>query len=202
MKKLTIILSILFSVSVYAGDKNTKLEIGEKAVLTDVKMQDVSEENVSLKEAMEENGLLVLFSCNQCPFVLRWENRYAGIKALADKNKVGMIVLNSNYQKRDGDDSFEAMQQKAKDKGYNFYYVLDKESRIANAFGGQTTPHVFLFDGEFKLAYKGAIDDSYKSAEEVKQAYLKNAISSLGNGENVTIAETKPVGCGIKRKID
>lgn len=202
MKKLLIILLVLNSAVLFAGNKSGKLEIGDKAVLTNVKMTSVSEENVSLNDAKKENGLLVLFSCNQCPFVLRWEDRFDDIKEWADNNDVGMIVLNSNYQKRSGDDSFEAMQAKAKEKAYDFYYVLDKESQIANAFGGQTTPHAFLFDGDFKLAYKGAIDDSYKSADDVKQAYLKDAIVRLGSGEKVALTETKPVGCGIKRKVE
>ncbi|MCY1720062.1 redoxin domain-containing protein [Prolixibacteraceae bacterium Z1-6] len=202
MKKLVFVLSVLLSVAVYGSDNNKKLETGDKAVLTDVKMTCVSGESVSLREAKKENGLLVLFSCNQCPFVLRWEGRYNDIKAWADNNDVGMIVLNSNYQKRDGDDSFEAMKAKAKVMGYKFNYVVDKESQIANEFGGQTTPHAFLFDADFRLVYKGAIDDSYKSANEVKEAYLKDAIKSLGTGQKVAVAETKPVGCGIKRKID
>lgn len=201
MKKLLVILIVLTSAVVFAGNSG-KLELGDKAVLIDVKMTEVSGKNISLNDAKKENGLLVLFSCNQCPFVLRWENRFDDIKKWADNNDVGMIVLNSNHQKRSGDDSFENMQAKAKEKGYDFYYVLDNQSRIANAIGGQTTPHAFLFDGNFKLAYKGAIDDSYKSAEDVKQAYLKDAIVSLGAGEKVAVAETKPVGCGIKRKVE
>ena len=202
MKRILLLSIMLLSVTVFAGNKTGKLGIGDKAVLTEIKMVDVSGKSVSLTDAKKENGLLVMFSCNQCPFVLRWEDRYDDVKAWADKNDVGMIVLNSNYQNRSGADSFEAMKEKAKEKDYNFYYVVDKESQIANAFGGQTTPHVFLFDGNFKLSYKGAIDDSYKSAEEVSQAYLKDAISSLGKGEKVTLAETKPVGCSIKRKVD
>lgn len=202
MKKLVFLFLFLLSITVYGGDKNGKLEVGDKAVLTDVKMADVSGKSLSLMDAKKENGLVVLFSCNQCPFVLRWENRFNDIRAWADKNDVGMIVLNANYQKRNGDDSFEAMKTKAKEKGYKFSYVVDRESQIANAFGGQTTPHVFLFDGDFKLAYKGAIDDNYKSADDVTQAYLKDAISSLGVNEKIAIAETKPVGCGIKRKVE
>ena len=202
MSKLLLISLMLLSGVLTAGNKSGKLELGDKAVLTDIKMAEVSGEKVSLNDVIKEKGLLVLFSCNQCPFVLRWEGRYNDIKKWADNNDVGMIVLNSNYQNRDGDDSFEAMQIKAKEKGYNFYYALDKESKIANAFGGQTTPHVFLFDGDLNLSYKGAIDDSYKSADEVKQAYLKDAIKSLGTGDKVVITETKPVGCGIKRKVE
>ncbi len=200
MKRILFFALILVSLNVFG--QNSKLEVGDKASFTEVKLLDVSGEKISLEDAKKENGLLVLFSCNSCPFVLRWEGRYNSIKEWADKNDVGMIVLNSNHQKRDGDDSYEAMQKKASDQGYSFNYVLDEDSKIANSFGGQVTPHAFLFDGDFKLAYKGAIDDSYKSADEVKKAYLKDAISNLGQGERVTLAETKPVGCGIKRKTD
>jgi hypothetical protein len=113
-----------------------------------------------------------------------------------------MIVLNSNHQKRNGDDSFENMKKHAKEKGYNFSYVVDEESQIANAFGGQVTPHAFLFNKEMELVYKGAIDDSYESAESVKKSYVKEAISSLAKGNRIELAETKPTGCGIKRKLD
>lgn len=202
MKSLVFLFVLLLSVSVYAGDKNSQLAIGDKAVLTDVKMTDVSGKSLSLSDVKDENGLLVLFSCNTCPFVLKWESRYNDLKAWADKNDVGMIVLNSNYQKRSGDDSLDAMKEKAENHGYEFYYVVDEESQIANAFGGQTTPHAFLFNSDFKLAYKGAIDDNYDSADDVSKAYLKDAISSLASGKDVAITETKPVGCGIKRKID
>ena len=144
----------------------------------------------------------MLFSCNTCPFVGKWEGRYSDVKAWADKNKVGMIVVNSNYQKRDAEDSMEAMKKHAEAKNYNFYYAVDHESLLANAFGGQTTPHAFLFNGDMALVYKGAIDDNYDSADQVKNAYVKDAISSIAKGQKVSIAETKPVGCSIKRKIE
>lgn len=190
------------SVSVFASNNSGKLAIGDKPVLPEVKMDDVSGIKISLADVKKENGLLVMFSCNTCPFVLQWEDRFPEIKAWADKNKVGMVLLNSNHTKRDGEDSFEAMKKHAKEKGYNFYYALDNESLIANTFGGQTTPHAFLFNSKMELVYKGAIDDSYKSASDVKQPYLKDAITSLSSGKAVAVAETKPVGCSIKRKIE
>jgi len=196
-----ILIKVLEAHVVSAGN-NGKLGIGDKPVLSDVKLDDISGAKISLGDVKKENGLLVLFSSNTCPFVLQWEGRYPELKAWADKNKVGMVVLNSNHQKRDSDDSFEAMKKHAKEKGYNFYYALDDQSIIANNFGGQTTPHAFLFNGKMQLVYKGAIDDSYKSAEEVKQPYLKDAISSLASGKQISVTETKPVGCSIKRKIE
>jgi len=202
MKKLLVLLIIVFSVPVFASNGDGQIGIGSEAKYTDVKMKAVNGEMVSLANVARDNGLLVLFSCNTCPFVMRWEDRYPEIKKWADKNDVGMIVLNSNYKNRDGVDSFEAMKKHAEEKDYNFHYVVDEESRIANAFGGQTTPHAFLFNDEMKLVYKGAIDNNYKSASDVKKHYLKDAIVSLANGEQIAVAETKPVGCSIKRKLD
>ena len=202
MKKIMIIFMLVASISVFASNNSGKLAIGDKPVLPEVKMDDVSGAKISLADVKKENGLLVMFSCNTCPFVLQWEDRFPELKAWADKNKVGMVVLNSNHTKRDGEDSFEAMKKHAKEKGYNFYYALDDQSLIANSFGGQTTPHAFLFNSKMELVYKGAIDDSYKSAKDVKQPYLKDAIASLSSGKVVAIAETKPVGCSIKRKTE
>ena len=202
MKNLVIIFIMLLSVSVIAADGDGKLDLGDKAALVSVKMLDVSGDRISLDDAKKENGLVVIFSCNTCPFVKQWEDRYPMIKEWADNNNVGMIVLNSNYQNRDGVDSYEAMQKHAKEKNYNFNYVVDEESQIANSFGGQTTPHVFLFDNDMQLAYKGAIDDSYESAETVKKAYLKDAIISIANNKEIAVSETKPTGCSIKRKIN
>lgn len=202
MKNLVVLLLAMFILPAFAGNGDGQIGVGEKALYTDVKMLDISGEKVSLEDIKMENGVVVLFSCNTCPFVLRWEDRFPEIKAWADKNKVGMIVVNSNHQKRSGSESFEAMKEHAAEMKYNFRYVLDENSLLANGIGGQTTPHAFLFDGSMTLAYKGAIDDSYKSADDVSEAYLKNAIASLGNGTKVAVAETKPVGCGIKRKVD
>ena len=202
MRKLFFVLAIILGFSNAFAYGLKQLEIGEKAVLTDVKMKDVSGVELSLSDASRENGLLVMFSSNTCPFVIAWESRYNEAKKWADANKVGMIVLNSNYHKRNDADSFENMKKKAKEEGYNFNYVVDKESKIANAFGGQTTPHVFLFNGDMKLVYKGAIDDNYKDAEAVSKAYLKDALDSLGNNKSIAITESKPVGCSIKRKVD
>lgn len=202
MKRILIVLIMVLPVLALASGNSSKLPMGGKAMLPDVKMEEISGMKISLADAKKENGLLVLFSSNACPFVLQWEGRYNDLKTWADKNKVGMVVLNSNHQKRDGDDSFEAMKKHAAEKGYNFTYLLDDESLIANAFGGQTTPHAFLFNSKMELVYKGAIDDNYKSATDVKEPYVKNAIAEMAAGKNVSVPETKPVGCSIKRKIE
>jgi thioredoxin-related protein len=202
MKQIILFFVLVLPVFVLASGNPSQLPLGGRATLTDVKLDDISGAEISLSDMKKENGLLVIFSSNACPFVLQWEGRYNELKSWADQHKVGMVVLNSNHQKRDGDDSFEAMKKHAIDKGYKFNYVLDEESVIANAYGGQTTPHAFLFDSRMELVYKGAIDDNYKSAADVQQPYVKNAIVEISSGKKVSVSETKPVGCSIKRKLE
>jgi len=204
MKKLILFVALMTVASLYAAAQVhlPDFKIGQKAVLTDVKMKDVSGKEYDLNDLKKANGLVVIFSCNTCPFVKMWEDRYPEIKKWADEHQVGMVLVNSNYTKRDGADSFEAMKEHAKEHNYTMPYVVDKDSRLANAFDAKTTPHVFLFDKDFTLVYKGAIDDNYQSAENVKRAYLKNAILELAAGKMVAKSETPPVGCSIKRKID
>lgn len=198
MKKL-FVLMFAISVGITTAYASGKFTIGEKAVLTDVKMTDVSGKKYSIDDVKGDNGVLVLFSSNTCPFVLKWEGRYIETKKWADQHKIGMIVLNSNCSNRSNVDSMEEMKKHAAAKGYNFPYVVDAGSKIANAFVGQTTPHAYLFDKDMKLVYKGAIDDNYDNPSAVKNAYLKDAIAAISNGQAVAVAETKSVGCSIKR---
>lgn len=175
-----------------------ELEIGAKAPMTGVEIQDVSGEMITLDEVAEENGLLVIFSCNTCPWVDRWEDRYNPVANLAKENGIGTIALNPNSSARDKGDGFEDMKERAKDRGYEFYYALDENSKIAEAFGATRTPHIFLFNSDMELVYRGAIDDNARSAENVEEPYLKNAINELTEGKEITVKTSKSLGCTIK----
>lgn len=183
------------------------LAIGAKAPNAKVEMKDVSGQSLSLKDIASDNGLLVIFSCNTCPFVIGrkskdvegWEGRYNEVYGWADKNKVGMVLVNSNAAKRDNGDAFDDMVTHHKEMKFKSHYVLDKNAELADAFGAKTTPHVFLFDKELRLVYKGAIDDNHASAKEVKEHYLKDAIEAMVAGKPITTNETKAIGCSIKR---
>jgi hypothetical protein len=110
------------------------------------------------------------------------------------------VLVNSNEGKRKGADSMEEMKKHAADKNYNSFYAIDENSVLANAFGAKTTPHVYLFDKDMKLVYRGAIDDSEgRNDVTPKENYLKNALDNLAAGKKVNPAETKSVGCSIKR---
>jgi thioredoxin-related protein len=91
------------------------------------------------------------------------------------------------------------MKEHAKKYNYRASYLLDTESKLANSFGAKTTPHIFMFNRENQLVYKGAIDDNYEDINKVKEFYLKEAMEQLANGKKIKVSETNPVGCSIKR---
>lgn len=209
MKKYLLTLAIMAGTAIFFAFRPADIvtiAIGDAAPKADVKMSSIQDKNVSLSELKKTNGLLVIFSCNGCPFVVGgdgsegWEGRYSELSTLASSSNIGMVLINSNEGKRSNGDSMADMKAHAKEKGYSdIVYALDTGSELANAFGGRTTPHVFLFNKDMKLVYKGAIDDNVESAAKVTQPYLKNALTNLSKGAAINPAETKPIGCSIKR---
>ena len=164
-------------------------------------MTSIDGRSHQLDDHFNQNGLLIVFTSNTCPFVVAWEDRYKLVETICKENGIDMLYINSNHKKRLGDDSFEAMQAHAKSMDYQFPYLLDEKSQLANAFGAKTTPHIFLFNTQKKLVYMGAIDDNYASVREVTKFYLKDAIESLVSGKSIQTEETNAVGCSIKRHV-
>ena len=142
---------------------------------------------------------MVMFSCNTCPVVHKYESRTVEICKKALENNIGVILLNPNEAYREKGDSYLDMQEYAKKLGYNWNYVLDNNSIMADAFGATRTPEIFLFNSNGKLAYHGAIDDNANSADAAI-SYMKPAIENLKAGKKIEPEKTKSVGCTIKRK--
>jgi AhpC/TSA family len=176
------------------------LPLGADIPKPDVKMKDVSGSLVSLKEAKAANGLLVMFSCNTCPYVIKNQGRTNVICGYAKGKNIGVILLNANEGGRRSGESFADMQQYARTQEYNWYYALDSENEIADAFGATRTPECFLFNKDGKLVYHGAIDDSPADINEVKRSHLKEAINEMTGGNAVSIKESRSIGCSIRRK--
>ncbi len=203
MKIITMLLtalSLVFVSITATAAVSPELAIGNSAPSVDLKLTDISGKVVSLSDVKKENGLLVIFSCNTCPYVIACEDRYLQLSALCKSNKIGLILVNSNEAKRDGDDSIAEMKAHAKKYKYNFTYAEDPNSMLADAFGATRTPHVFLFDKDMKLQYRGAVDDSVIDASKVEKSFTVNAITALVAGKEISPASTKSIGCGIKRK--
>ncbi|MEZ4916558.1 MAG: thioredoxin family protein [Chitinophagales bacterium] len=206
MKKL-LLLSVLFVAVVSMSfkpeeeevEKYPTLELGAQMPMKGYVMMNVNGDKYELGNAKREKGTLVVFSCNTCPFVIQWEDRYPEIEQIAKATGVEFILVNSNAAKREGDDSFEAMKEHAEAQNYTMPYLVDESSKLANAFGAKTTPHVFLFNADGVLVYKGAIDDNSKSRNEVKEWYLNTALKQLASGREITTPESAAKGCSIKR---
>lgn len=188
------------------NEREEMLKIGATLPGDDIEMLNIDNKEVTLTDIAKEKGLLVIFSCNTCPFVIGngeksegWEKRYPEIGELCDKLDVGMVLVNSNAAKRNAGDSFSDMQERYKAMNYNCYYVLDENSVLADLFGALTTPHVYLFNSEFKLVYRGAIDDNVNKKKDVKEKYLNDALNNMVNGKEIKPETTKQLGCSIKR---
>ena len=175
------------------------LPIGSPIPNPEAKMKDVSGKEVTLKDAKTKKGLLVMFSCNTCPYVIKNQERTLEACQTAMEKGIGVAILNSNEAQRDEADSFESMLEYAKQQGYKWHYLVDKNSSQANAFGANRTPECFLFNGEGKLVYHGAIDDNPSDPGSVGRKHLVVAIDEMNAGKEVTVKESRSVGCSIKR---
>jgi Redoxin len=179
---------------------NNSLPIGSPIPRPEVKMKDISGTEVSLKESVKKNGLLVMFSCNTCPVVKGYQSRTLETCKYAAGKDIGVVLLNSNEATRNDGDSYGDMKDYAKKQRYSFNYVIDNNSVMADAFGANRTPEVFLFNKEGKLVYHGAIDDNPNSPDEVTRKHAIIAIDEMVAGKNITMKETRSVGCSIKRR--
>lgn len=197
MKKIFLAAAAIAAMA-FAG--SGPLPIGSTMPKADVKLKDISGTLVSMKETVQKNGVLVMFSCNTCPYVIRNQQRTLEIAAYAEKNNVGVIILNSNEAQRDDEDSYEAMKAYAKEQGYKWHYVVDANNEVADAFGANRTPECYLFSNELKLVYHGAIDDNPSDENNVSRHHLKEAVNEMVTGKEVSVKESRSVGCAIKRK--
>ena len=187
------------AVALLAFTLNDPLPIGSDMPKADVQLKDISGKEVTLKEAMKQNGLLVMFSCNTCPVVKGYQPRTNEICKYALANKMGVILLNSNEAYRSKGDGYDDMKEYASANNYTWYYAVDKNNELADAFGATRTPECFLFNKEGKLVYHGAIDNNPSDASSVTRKHLKEAIDEVTDGKPVSVKESRSVGCAIKR---
>lgn len=210
MKRIKIISFVLtFSILGFNFIVNNKIEtlsIGSDAPLQDYVMKSTAKKKESLSSLNKENGIIVVFSCNTCPFVIGgenfpgWEKDYNHLSDLANENGIGFVLVNSNESKRKKGDGFKDMLNRADEKSYTMPYLYDSEHQLADAFGAKTTPHVFMFNKDLTLIYEGSIDNTWKPKHDEKEAYLIDAIKSHSNNEKIELNKTAPKGCSIKRK--
>jgi len=145
----------------------------------------------------DKQVLAVIFSCNHCPYVQAYEDRIVEIQRDYTRKGVQLLAINSNDDKSYPEDSYPKMIKRAKEKNFNFPYVRDSAQSVVDAFGAVCTPHVFAFDREGILRYRGRIDDS-RDPNNVRTPDLRNALDDLISGKQVRVPDTRPFGCSIK----
>ena len=172
-----------------------KLPIGARPIPFD--LPGVDERQHSLDEFADKQALVVLFTCNHCPYAQGWEDRLIQLQRDYADRGVAFIAISANDPVKYPGDNFEAMRERAHTHTYPYPYLQDLPQTTARAYGAERTPEVFLFDSARRLAYHGAPDDN-ADMDKVQQHYLRDAIEAVLAGRPVPIAETPPVGCTIK----
>lgn len=178
---------------------NNGYVVGDTAA--DFNLKNIDGKMVSLSQYKDAKGFILIFTCNTCPFAVASEDR---INAL-DKNYKPLgypvIAINPNNPEVQPDDTFELMQQKAKEKQFTFPYLYGGFEGIYKTYGATKTPHIYLLNkenGKNIVKYIGAIDDNVRNASAVKEKFLENALQQLLKGEEIKLKETKAIGCSIK----
>jgi len=189
---LTSVLALLTLILVHGG-----LKPGDHAVSFSLK--NVDGKTVALSDYSSQKGVIVVFTCNPCPFAKAYEQRIIDLHNKYAGQGFPVVAINSNNPVVSPEDSFENMKSRASEKNYPFPYLVDDQG-IFEAYGATRTPHIFLLEKSgngFEVAYIGAIDDNAMEASAVSKRYLESAIKAVMAGEKPSPASTKAVGCTI-----
>lgn len=176
-------------------------EIGDKA--KDFKLKNINGEMVSLSDYKDAMGFIVIFTCNHCPYAVKYEDRIIALNDKYASQGYPVVAINPNDPELVPEDSFENMKKRAQSKGFTFPYLIDEGQSVYPAFGAKKTPHVYVLQkkqDDLLVAYIGAIDDNYGDPSAVSQKYVEDAVDALLSGKDVEVTSTKAIGCSIKKK--
>ena len=178
-------------------ESQIKLKTGDQA--PDFDLIGIDDKNHSLNDYKDYDGLLVLFTCNHCPYV---KAKVEAIKEIHEKfkDKVALVGINSNDPTNYPDDNFENMKKTAEEKGIKFDYLVDDTQEIAKKYGATCTPDPFLFDKERKLVFHGRIDNAMNPEDTVTEKTMIINIKKLLTGEKIEKDFDPSIGCSIKWK--
>lgn len=198
-----VVLTVL-AVFGFTSDSNTLEVTNGYAIgdaVSDINLKDVNGKMVSYSNYPEARGFIVIFTCNTCPYAVASEDRIIALDAEFRGKGYPVIAINPNNPKAQPDDTFELMQAKAMDKGFTFPYLYDASSMVYAEYGAKKTPHVYLLqreDGKNIVKYIGAIDDNVRNGNAAKERFLANAVNELIAGKEISVKETKAIGCSVK----
>ena len=192
----TLLLSTLL---IGGGNDITGFSVGDKALYFNLKSVDGS--MVSMAANKDNKGYIIIFTCNTCPYSVAYEDRIIDLHKKYAAKGFPVIAINPNDPIVQPDDSFEKMQERAKEKNFPFPYVLDETQEITLAYGATNTPHVYIVEkvkADYIIRYIGAIDNNTRDASAATKKYAETAIDAILGGQNIETTSTKAIGCTIK----
>ena len=196
MRFLNFLMALLMLVSaLQAGEFNPVLSIGDKAPVWTA-LPGVDGKLHSLADFKSKDVLVVVFTCNSCPYAVDYEDRILSFakQHSGPDSKVGLVAINVN---KVAEDMLPAMQVKAKQKSFSFPYLFDESQQIAKDFGAGFTPEFFVLNKERKVVYMGSMDDN-PNADKAVRNYVTEAVRATLAGQDVAKKESVPIGCRIR----
>ncbi|MEM9072999.1 MAG: thioredoxin family protein [Myxococcota bacterium] len=154
----------------------------------------------SLDDFADAKALVVVFTCNHCPYAIAAEERLVELQRDYEGKGVRVVAINPNDAGRYPADSFDAMKVRAKERGFNFPYVVDASQEVARAYDAACTPDIFVFDGDRKLVYNGRLDDNWKNPAAVTRQDLRSVLDATLAGSTFGFDPVPAMGCSIKWK--
>jgi len=166
--------------------------------LPDAVLKDTQGNDIALQDCMGDNGLLVAFTCNHCPYAIAvWPRLVRHAKTLRAQG-INTVAINPNIHPDFPEDAMPAMKEKVIEWGIDFPYLADESQAVAKAFDAQCTPDLYMFDKHGKLYYHGRIDDYWKDESKVGNEELLPAASLMVAGESAPKVQHPTIGCSIK----
>ena len=167
-------------------------------------LKNIDGRMVSPDDYPDAPGMMVIFTCNHCPYAIAYEMRLNALHESFAGRGLPLIAINPNDATRYPLDSFAQMQVRAAQRGFKFPYLHDESQEVAASYGAERTPHAFLLrrdaDGHLTKVYEGAIDDNWEKAGWVRERYLADAAEALLLGQRPNRSGTMAVGCSVKWK--
>jgi len=200
MKKVKLI-GLIGLMAVLTSGSPLRYEIGD--AVADFKLKNVDGKMVALSDYTAAKGAIIIFDCNTCPYSRAYNDRIIALHKKYSEKGFPVIAINPNDPQMSPGDSYHENVSRAKEKKYDFPYLMDESQVVARSFGATNTPHVFVLqkDGsDFKVAYIGTIDNNSRDASSASKRYVEDAVDALLAGQAVPTKTTKAIGCGIKWK--
>ncbi|MCW5923899.1 MAG: thioredoxin family protein [Saprospiraceae bacterium] len=174
--------------------------VGDKAA--DFSLKNVDGTMVSLSDYKNEKGVIIVFTCNHCPYAQMYEQRIIDLHNKYKPKGFPVIAINPNSPIIVPEDSFEEMKKRHKEMKYPFPYLFDEDQTVYPVYGATRTPHVFILDSARTVCYIGGIDDNAELPSHAKNRWVENAVEAMLRGESPTPNNTVALGCTVKKKPD